>query len=94
MADDDHLAAQSQKKSTALQIGLNVIVQIGIVLVLAAMVNYLGFEHYRRWDLSRDKKYAALGQDEALPREHEGQGADHGFLRLATTRLRATCRIC
>ncbi len=22
------------------------------------MVNYLGFEHYRRWDLSRDKKYA------------------------------------
>jgi hypothetical protein len=26
--------------------------------VLAAMVNYLGYEHYRRWDLSRDKKYA------------------------------------
>ena len=22
------------------------------------MVNYLGFEHYRRWDFSRDKKYA------------------------------------
>ena len=22
------------------------------------MVNYLGFEHYKRWDLSRDKKYA------------------------------------
>ncbi len=22
------------------------------------MVNYLGFEHYRRWDLSRDKKFA------------------------------------
>ena len=33
------------------------IVQIAIVIVLAAMVNYLGFEHYRRWDLSRDKKY-------------------------------------
>ena len=32
--------------------------QIAIVIVLAAMVNYLGFEHYRRWDLSRDKKYA------------------------------------
>ncbi|HEY1581941.1 MAG TPA: hypothetical protein VGF73_02445, partial [Chthoniobacterales bacterium] len=39
------------------QIGLNVIVQIAIIIVLAAMVNYLGFEHYRRWDLSRDKKY-------------------------------------
>ena len=22
------------------------------------MVNYLGFEHYRRWDLSRDQKFA------------------------------------
>ena len=33
-------------------------VQVAIVIVLAAMVNYLGFEHYRRWDLSRDKKYA------------------------------------
>ena len=22
------------------------------------MVNYLGFEHYRRWDFSRDQKYA------------------------------------
>ena len=45
------------KKIHRFQIGLNVIVQIGIVIVLAAMVNYLGFEHYRRWDLSRDKKY-------------------------------------
>ena len=39
------------------QIGINVIVQVAIIIVLAAMVNYLGFEHYRRWDLSRDKKY-------------------------------------
>lgn len=40
------------------QIGVNVIVQIALILFLALMVNYLGFEHYRRWDLSRDKKYA------------------------------------
>src|SRR6478735_1390144 len=39
------------------QIGLNVLVQVAIIIVLAAMVNYLGFEHYKRWDLSRDKKY-------------------------------------
>lgn len=39
------------------QIGVNVIIQVAVVLFLAAMVNYLGFEHYRRWDLSRDKKY-------------------------------------
>ena len=37
---------------------MNVIVQIALILFLAVMVNYLGFEHYRRWDLSRDKKYA------------------------------------
>jgi hypothetical protein len=46
------------RKIHRFQIGLNVIVQVVILLVLAAMVNYLGFEHYRRWDFSRDKKYA------------------------------------
>jgi hypothetical protein len=46
------------KKIHRIQIGANVLVQVGLILVLAAMVNYLGFEHYRRWDLSRDKKYA------------------------------------
>lgn len=38
-------------------IGLNVLLQIALILFLAAIANYLGFEHYRRWDLSRDKKY-------------------------------------
>jgi hypothetical protein len=46
------------KKIHRIRIGLNVLVQIGLILFLAAMVNYLGFEHYKRWDLSRDKKYA------------------------------------
>ena len=46
------------KKIHRVRIGLNVLVQIGLILFLAAMVNYLGFEHYKRWDLSRDKKYA------------------------------------
>jgi hypothetical protein len=40
------------------QIGVNVLIQVALILFLAAMVNYLGFEHYRRWDFSRDKKYA------------------------------------
>ena len=39
------------------RIGVNVIVQVALILFLAVMVNYLGFEHYKRWDLSRDKKY-------------------------------------
>lgn len=40
------------------RIGLNVVVQVALLLFLALMVNYLGFEHYRRWDLSRDQKFA------------------------------------
>lgn len=48
---------QGPKKIHRVRIGLNLVVQIALILFLAAMVNYLGFEHYRRWDLSRDKKY-------------------------------------
>src|SRR4029077_10661833 len=54
---DESIPSHRPKTIRRFQIGLNVIDQIGIVIVLAAMVNYLGFEHYRRWDLSRDKKY-------------------------------------
>jgi len=46
------------KRIHRFQIGLNVVVQIGLLIVLAAMINYLGFEHYRRWDFSRDQKYS------------------------------------
>ena len=41
-----------------LRIGFNVIVQIGLILFLAAMVNSLAFKHYKRWDFSRDQQYA------------------------------------
>src|SRR5213083_2958701 len=41
-----------------IRIGLNVLVQIVLVLFLIAMVNSLAFKHYRRWDFSRDQKYA------------------------------------
>ena len=41
-----------------IRIGLNVVVQIALVLFLAAMVNSLAFKHYKRWDFSRDQKYA------------------------------------
>ncbi len=57
MAEETTLA-EKPKKIHRFQIGLNVIMQVAIIIVLAAMVNYLGYEHYRRWDLSRDKKYA------------------------------------
>ncbi|MEO8043486.1 MAG: GldG family protein [Spartobacteria bacterium] len=56
MADENTPVAKPQKIHR-FQIGLNVIIQVAIIIILAAMVNYLGFEHYKRWDLSRDKKY-------------------------------------
>lgn len=53
----DASATGKPKKIHRLQIGVNVIVQIALLLFLAIMVNYLGFEHYRRWDFTRDKKF-------------------------------------
>jgi hypothetical protein len=50
--------SEAPKKIHRLQIGLNVIVQIVLVIFLAAMVNSLAFRHYKRWDFSRDQKYA------------------------------------
>src|SRR6516162_5642788 len=41
-----------------IRISLNVVVQIVLVLFLAAMVNSFAFKHYKRWDFSRDQKYA------------------------------------
>src|SRR5213592_3281108 len=40
------------------RIGFNVLAQILLVLFLIAMVNSLAFKHYKRWDFSRDQKYA------------------------------------
>ena len=48
----------TRKKIRRLQIGLNVLVQVVLVLFLALMVNSIAFKHYKRWDFSRDKKYA------------------------------------
>jgi len=56
MASDEPIPARP-RKIHRIRIGLNVLVQVTILLVIAVMVNYLGFEHYRRWDLSRDKKF-------------------------------------
>jgi ABC-type uncharacterized transport system len=57
MADD---APQPDKpqKIHRVRIGVNIIVQVALLLFLAIAANYLGFEHYKRWDLSRDQKYA------------------------------------
>src|SRR6266568_755802 len=46
------------KKIRRLQIGLNVLVQLILVFFLVSAVNWIGFRHYKRWDFSRDQKYA------------------------------------
>src|SRR5947209_327695 len=40
------------------RIGLNVLAQIVLILFLVAMINSFAFRHYKRWDFSRDQKYA------------------------------------
>jgi hypothetical protein len=44
------------------QISVNVLVQILAALLIVVMVNYLAFNHYKRWDFSRSKKYALAEQ--------------------------------
>ena len=49
---------RAARKIHRVRIGFNVLVQIVLVLFLAAMVNAIAFKHYARWDFSRDQKYA------------------------------------
>ena len=44
------------------QIGVNVIVQTLVVIGIIAMLNYMSFRHFKRWDYSRDQKYALSSQ--------------------------------
>jgi len=41
-----------------LQIGLTVLTQLVLIFFLVSAVNWYGFRHYKRWDISRDQKYA------------------------------------
>ena len=57
MAEETTMKPAPQKIHRA-KIGLNVFAQVVLVLILAAFVNSLGLKHYKRWDFSRDQKYA------------------------------------
>src|SRR6266403_309871 len=58
MAEESKQTRVRARKIGRVRIGLNVVVQIVLVLFLAAMVNSYAFKHYVRWDFSRDQKYA------------------------------------
>src|SRR5881409_2999174 len=59
MADESkEPRTRRRMKIGRIRIGLNVVVQIVLILFLIAMVNSFAFKHYVRWDFSRDQKYA------------------------------------
>jgi hypothetical protein len=41
-----------------LAIGTNVVVQVLIIVFIIALVNWIGFRQFKRWDFSRNQKYA------------------------------------
>jgi len=51
-------AVAKPKKIQRLQIGVNLLIQLILVFFLVSAVNWIGFRHYKRWDMSRDQKYA------------------------------------
>src|SRR5947199_1272985 len=46
------------KRIQRLQIGLNLVVQLILIFFLVSAVNWIGFRHYKRWDVSREQKYS------------------------------------
>ena len=47
-------------------IGLNVLVQIVTLIFILVVINYYAFKHFKRWDFSRDQKYALSDQTKQL----------------------------
>lgn len=50
--------APSQPAFKRVTIGLNVLTQTLVFAALIAMVNYVSFRHFKRWDFTRNQKYA------------------------------------
>jgi ABC-type uncharacterized transport system involved in gliding motility auxiliary subunit len=59
-------AAPKVVKIHRFQIGVNVLFQALIITGIVLMVNYLSFRHFKRWDFSRDRKYALSSQTVSL----------------------------
>ena len=50
--------SKSPHKIKRLSIGLNVVVQVLAFTAIAGMINYVSFRHFKRWDFTRNQKYA------------------------------------
>jgi len=55
-------ATRKVVKIKRFQISVNVLIQTGVFLVIVAMVNYMSFRHFKRWDFSRNRKYELSSQ--------------------------------
>src|SRR4028119_942611 len=58
MADSQNTPYQINRA----KIGFNVALQIVLGLILFGFVNYLAFNHFKRWDFSRGKQATISGQ--------------------------------
>jgi len=47
-------------------IGVNVLIQVLTVMFILVVINFIAFKHYKRWDFSRDQKYALSDQTKQL----------------------------
>lgn len=69
MATEPPLLSAKPVKIHRVQIGLNVLVQLLVVAGIVVMLNYLSFRHFKRWDYSRDQKFALSSQTTNLLRK-------------------------
>src|SRR2546426_3474345 len=60
MPEETETAAltSTPRKIHRVRIGFNVFAQVILLLFVAVMVNSLALRHFKRWDFSRDQKYA------------------------------------
>src|ERR1700724_4495812 len=67
-------AKTKPKKIQRLQIGVNLLIQLILIFFLVSAVNWLGFRHYKRWDVSRDQKYALSDKTKRFLDTIKGKG--------------------
>jgi hypothetical protein len=48
------------------QIGINVLVQLIVTALIIWMINFFAYNHFKRWDFSRNQKYALSDQTKRL----------------------------
>src|SRR5215470_15816784 len=84
MAEESKQPRVRARKIGRVRIGLNVVVQIAAILLLAVLVNSYAFKHYARWDFSRDQKYALSDKTKRFLDSLKGKMRITVFFSLST----------